>query len=76
MARLFALFVNGTTVELTYGNDLRNIFYYPENGQLQKLILPTANPKQIDTIRQVVARLQAAAKANYSVVRKKEDRLV
>lgn len=66
MAKLFTLFVNGTTVEVAYGNDLRNIYYYPE--KLQKLILPTSNPKQIDTIRQVVARLQTAAKANYSVV--------
>ena len=36
VARLLTFFCDqGTTVELAYGNSLKNIFYYPENSKVR-----------------------------------------
>jgi hypothetical protein len=62
IAKLVTLFCDtGTTVELKYGNSLRNLFYYEPN-KMEKLIVPTADPKNINTITEVCARLKVAAK--------------
>ncbi|GAB5032741.1 Hypothetical protein NocV09_01001870 [Nannochloropsis oceanica] len=69
IAKLCTLFANsGTTVELRYGNSLRNLFYYePGPGKMERLIVPTGDPKNIQTIAEVCARLKVAAKATYDV---------
>ncbi len=55
IAKLCTLFAaSGTTVELRYGNSLRNLFYYePGPGKMERLIVPTGDPKNIQTIAEV-----------------------
>jgi len=59
IAKLCTLFADsGTTVELRYGNSLRNLFYYePGPGKMERLIVPTGDPKNIQTIAEVSKQL-------------------